>query len=155
MRVAAVKGIHVHLIKDVIFSIQHDTIVVYKCCVVFSVPSIWPFSALVIPVFLLEYCIMTLRIRCLLWKLSFDVLSVIFMLHNLRFPFKILFNLVPHIVFSFRAHSFFYLGTIRRFSLNGTTVSHWSFYDNRRMNTSADVSKLEVSPFSCLYIESA
>jgi hypothetical protein len=53
---------------------------------------------------------------------------------------KIPFYLVPPIVFSFRAHAFFYLGTIRRFSWNDTTVSHWRFHDNRRMNTYADVS---------------
>jgi hypothetical protein len=33
------------------------------------------------------------------------------------------------------------------FSWNGTTVSHWRFHDNRRMNTSADVSKFKISPF--------
>jgi hypothetical protein len=70
-----------------------------------------------------------------------DVLSVICRLHNLRSPFKIIaFYLVPPIVFSFSAKAFFYLGTIRRFSRNGTTVSHWRFHDNRRMNTSADFS---------------
>jgi hypothetical protein len=47
--------------------------------------------------------------------------------HNLRSPFKIPFYLVPPIVFSFRAKTLFYLGTIRRFSWNGTTVSHWRF----------------------------
>jgi hypothetical protein len=43
------------------------------------------------------------------------------------------FHLVPPIVFLFRA--FFYWGTIRRFSLNCTTVSHWRFHNNRRFNT--------------------
>jgi hypothetical protein len=61
---------------------------------------------------------------------------------NLRSPFKIPFYLVPPIVFSFRAKAFFYLGTIHRFLWNGTTVSHWRFHDNRRMNTSADVSSM-------------
>jgi hypothetical protein len=46
--------------------------------------------------------------------------------------------------FSFRTKAFFYLGTIRRFSWNGTTVSHWRFHDNRCMNTSADVSKFNI-----------
>jgi hypothetical protein len=74
-------------------------------------------------------------------NLSFDVKYVICRLHNLRSPFKISFHLVPPIVFSFRAHAFFYFGTICRFSWNGTNVSHWRFRDNRHMNTSADVSK--------------
>jgi hypothetical protein len=56
-------------------------------------------------------------------NLSFDYLSVIRRLHNLRSPFKIPFYLVPPIVFSFRIHTFFYLG-----------------------NTSADVSKFKISP---------
>jgi hypothetical protein len=68
---------------------------------------------------------------------------------HLRSLFKIPFYLVPPIVFSFRAKAFFYFGTIRRFSWNGTSVSHWRFHDNRRMNTSADVSKFKISPFSC------
>jgi hypothetical protein len=58
-------------------------------------------------------------VACFL-NLSFDVLSVIRRLHNLWSPFKILFYLVSPIVFSFRAHAFYYLGTIRRFSWNGT-----------------------------------
>jgi hypothetical protein len=109
--------------------------VVYTCYVVLF----WPFRTWVVPVFLLEYCIITLRICCLLLNLSFDVLSVICRLHNLSSPFKIPFYLVPPIVFSFMAHTFFYLGTIFRFSWNDTTGSHWRFHDNRRMNTSADV----------------
>ena len=87
-----------------------------------------PISYWVVPVFLLEYCMITLRIWCLLLNLSFDVLSVICRLHNLRPPFRIPFYLVPPIVFSFRAHAFFYMGTIRRFSWNGTCVAlkiHW------------------------------
>jgi hypothetical protein len=57
-------------------------------------------------------------------NVSFDVISVICRLHNLRSPFKIPFYLVPPIVFSFRVHALFYLGTICRFSWNGTNVSH-------------------------------
>jgi hypothetical protein len=38
--VTAEKGLRVHLIKDVIFSMQHDTIVVYTCYMVFSIPCI-------------------------------------------------------------------------------------------------------------------
>jgi hypothetical protein len=88
-------------------------------------------------------------------NLSFDVLSVICRLHNRRSPFKIPFYLVPPIVFSFRAKAFFYLGTIPCFSWNGTTVSHWMFHDNRRMKTSADVSKCKISLFSCKMLNSA
>jgi hypothetical protein len=33
------------------------------------------------------------------------------------------------------------------FSRNGTEVSHWRFHDNRRMNTSADVSKFKILLF--------
>jgi hypothetical protein len=87
-------------------------------------------------------------------NLSFDVISVICRLHNLRPPFKIPFYLVPPIVFSFSARAFFYLGTICRFSWNGTSVSHWRFHDNRHMNTSADVSKFKIVPVhvKCWYL---
>jgi hypothetical protein len=78
---------------------------------------------------------------------SFVVLFVICRLHYLRSPFKIPFYLVPPIVFSLREKSFFYLETIRRFSWNGTTVSHWRFHDVRHMKTSADVSKFKILPF--------
>jgi hypothetical protein len=115
---------------------------------VFLVSCIWSFSTWVVPVFLLEYSIITLRIYCLLFYLSFDVMSVICKLHNLRSPFKIPFYLFLPIVFSF-----FYLGTIRRFSWNYTTVSHWRFHDNCRMNTSADVSKFKISQFLCSNVE--
>ena len=47
------------------------------------------------PLFLLEYCMITLRICCLHLNLSFEVLSVICRLHNLRPPFKIPYYLVP------------------------------------------------------------
>jgi hypothetical protein len=45
----------------------------------------------------------------------------------------------------------FYLGTICRFSWNGTDMSHWGLHDNRHMNTSADVSKFQILPvhFKC------
>jgi hypothetical protein len=80
-------------------------------------------------------------VTCFL-NLSFDVMSVISRLHNVRSPFKIIFYFVPPIVFSFRAHAFFYLWTICCFSWNGTNVSHWRFHGDRHMNTSADVSKV-------------
>ena len=58
-------------------------------------------------------------VACFL-SLSFDVLSVIFMLHKLRPPYKIPFYLVLSIVFSFREQACFLLGAIRRFSWNDT-----------------------------------
>jgi hypothetical protein len=122
--------------------VHHDIIVVYTCFVVLSVYSIWPFSTWVVPVFLLEsilYNQSPLGYVACFWNLSLDFFSVICRLQHRRSPFKIPFYLVPPIVFSLRAHAFFYLGTILRLSWNGTTVSHWRFHDNRRMNTSADV----------------
>jgi hypothetical protein len=58
---------------NVIFPIPEDrsTRVVYTCNVVHFVSSIWPFTTWVVPVFLLEYCIITLRICCLLFKFVF------------------------------------------------------------------------------------
>jgi hypothetical protein len=127
--------------------VQHDIIIVHTCYmyVVHLVSSVWHYSTWLVPVFLFEYCIITLNIR--FFNLSFDVLFVICKLHNLRSPVKIPFYLVPPIVFSSRAHALFYLGTIRRISWNSTTVSQWKFHDNRRMNTSADVSKFKILPF--------
>jgi hypothetical protein len=55
---------------------------------------------------------------------------------------------VPHIVFSLKAHAFYYLGTIRRFSSNDKEVWHWRFHDNRLIYTFADASK-----FICLNLE--
>jgi hypothetical protein len=133
--------------------VQHDIVVVYTYYVVLFVSSIWPLLTWVVPVFLLEYCIITLRICCLLLNfsldvLSYDVLSVIWRLHNFKIPFYLV---LPN-GFSFRAHTFFYLGTTRRFSWNDTSVPHWRFHVNRRMNTSADVSLFKISPFLCLFL---
>jgi hypothetical protein len=55
-------------------------------------------------------------------------------------------ELKPQIYLSFRAHTFVYLGTICLFSWNCIYVSHWRFYDNRPMNTSADVSEFQIVP---------
>jgi hypothetical protein len=76
-------------------------------------------------------------LRYVAWflNLSFDAISVICRLHNIWSPFKIPFYLGPPIVFSFRAHVKVYLGTIGRFSWNGTKVSHWRLHDNRRITT--------------------
>jgi hypothetical protein len=79
--------------------------------------------------------------------LSFDALSVISRLNKLWSPFKIPFFLILPIVFSFKAHAFFYLGTICRFSWNCTYVSHWRFHDNRFMNTSAMFRNLKLYQF--------
>jgi hypothetical protein len=83
----------------------------------------------------LEYCLITLRICGMLFKCLLTSYAIC-RLHNLWSPFKIPFYSVPPIVFSFRAHVFFYLGTIRRLSWYGSKMSHWRFRDNRRMNTS-------------------
>jgi hypothetical protein len=107
--------------------VQHDIIFVYTCYVVLLVSSVWSFSTSNLNTVQspLGYVV------CLL-NLYFGVLSVICRLHNLRSPFKNPFYLSPPIVFSFSAHAVFYLGTIRRFSWNGTTMSHWRFHYNRR-----------------------
>jgi hypothetical protein len=111
------------------------TSALHYCCACGNlVLSIRLFSCWVVPVFLTWKLLNHLRLCCL----PFDVLSVICRLHNLLSPFKIPFYLVPPIVFSLRAYALFYLGTICRFSWNGTFVSHWRFHDNRHMNTSAD-----------------
>jgi hypothetical protein len=84
--------------------VQYEIIVVYTLYLLCGI-SIWHFlSAWAVPVFLLQYCKITQRICCLL----LNVLSVICRLHSLRHIFKILFNL--KVVFSLRAHAFFYLG---------------------------------------------
>jgi hypothetical protein len=120
--VAAVKSLPVHLIKDVIFSILEDRSArhycnVYVFYVLFLVSSIWPFSTWVVPVFLLEYCLITLGICCLLFKLSFYVLSVICRLHNLRSPFQIRSYLVPPIVFRL-GHTYLFTSNLYQFVLN-------------------------------------
>jgi hypothetical protein len=51
--------------------VQHDIFVEYTCLMVFLVSCTLPFSIWVVPVFLLEYCIITLRICCLLFKIVF------------------------------------------------------------------------------------
>jgi hypothetical protein len=54
--------------------VRRDIVVVCACYVVLLVSSVWPFSTWVVPVFLLGYCVITLRICCLLlgfvlWRL--------------------------------------------------------------------------------------
>jgi hypothetical protein len=107
----------------------------------------------VVPIFLLNNVESPLEYVACFLNLCFDVISVICRLHNLWSPFKVPFYLVPPIVFSLRVHTLFNFGTIRRFSWNGTTVSHRKFHDNRHMNTSADVSKFKISPLLWLNVE--
>ena len=101
--------------------VQHNIFfVVFVVCSVYSLSR--SFSSWVGPV----YCLNTVRsplgyVACFL-NLPFDVLSVLCGLHNLRTPYKILFYLVPPIVFSFRTHTFFYFEAIRRLSRAGTCV---------------------------------
>jgi hypothetical protein len=64
-------------------------------------------------------------------------------------PSKFLFFFSPPIVFLFRSQALFYLGIIRRFSLNGTTVSHWRFHDQHRINTCFLNSKFYSYTFKC------
>jgi hypothetical protein len=115
------------------------TFSILSCLDIFSY-NFSAFSSWLVPIFFLEKCLMTFRICCLILTLSLDVVSAICRLHYLWSPCKIPFYLVSPIVFSFRAHAIYYLGTIRRFSWNGTKVSNWRFHDNRRMNTSAIIS---------------
>jgi hypothetical protein len=65
--------------------------------------------------------------------------------HVLKFNLQLCFKICCHLCYKITtyniSHALFYLGNIRRFSWNGTTVSHIRFHDNRRMNTSANVSK--------------
>jgi hypothetical protein len=69
--------------------------------------------------------------------------------HNLRSPFKMPLYLVLPIVFSFRAHAFFYLGAIRRFSWK------WHYCVNLKVPCTAVWTHLrmfsifKISPFSC------
>jgi hypothetical protein len=114
----------------------------------FCINVMWKFLYLVfltwaVPVFLFGYCIITLWICCLLLNLSFDVLPVICRLQNIRSRFEIPFYLVPPFVFLFRAHAFFNMVNIFRFSRNGTTVPHWRFHVNCFMTTSAVASKFQ------------
>jgi hypothetical protein len=62
------------------------------------------------------------------------------------------FYLFPPIVFSFRAHAFFYLGTIRCFSWNDTTISHKRFDDIAVWIHLRMFFNSIISPFSCLNV---
>ena len=92
----------------------------------------------------LEYCITTHRICCLLFKVAFWRLSLLCRLQNLRTPFKIPFSLVPPIVVMI--HAFFYLGTIRCLSWNGTWCHTEDFFITERLNTPVfDLIKMQIS----------
>jgi hypothetical protein len=52
------------------------------------IPSLWPFSTWVVPVFLLENCIITLRICCLLFKFVFWRLICDMQASSPKIPFQ-------------------------------------------------------------------
>jgi hypothetical protein len=66
------KSLPVHLINDVIFSILEDRSARHYCCAcgIFSF-NFSVFSSWFVPIFLLEYSWITLRIWCLLFKFVF------------------------------------------------------------------------------------
>jgi hypothetical protein len=87
------------------------------------------------------YCLITPRIYflfCIVFILPL-ALSVICRIFILRSPVKILFCLVPLIVFSFRANLLFYLGTMRRLTWNSINLeiphSIWRFHVFHHMHT--------------------
>ena len=89
----------------------------------------------VVPVFLLEYCKITLRICCLPFKL---LTSYLWYACFITSDTLSKFYLVPHIVYSFNTLSFI-CGPYT--ACHGMAlVSHWRF----RMNTSADISKFKM-----------
>ena len=99
--------------------------------VVFSVHLIFRFySSWVVPVFLLEYCMITFRIWCLPFVLFFNVLYVICKLHNIWPHLNIPFYLFPPIVYKL---SFIWGHTL--LVMEWHLVSHGRFLDNHRMNT--------------------
>jgi hypothetical protein len=115
------------------------------CYVVCLDSSFWLFNlgGFSIPTWILYYYSLW-YVACLL-LLIFDIISVICMLHNLRLPFNIPFYFIPPI--DFRA--FFYFGTIRRFLWNVTSVHIEGSMITACMDTSANVSKIKIAPFSC------
>jgi hypothetical protein len=96
--------------------VPHDIIVVYSCYVVLSVSSIRPFSTWMVPVVLLEYCLITFQICCLLLKICLSTSCLWYAGFITSYPpFRIPFYLVPPIDFSFREHALFYLGPYATF----------------------------------------
>ena len=129
-----------------------NTISLLYCFSLFNVSVIFNW---VVPVFLLEYCMVTPGVCCLLLNLSYmRLISVICRLLNLTgsghpppSTFKIPFYLVPTIVSSFRAHIPFLFGGGAYIACQGMAlVSYWRFLYKRRMNTS---SKFTI-PMFCL-----
>jgi hypothetical protein len=107
---------HNRTCRDVIFPILKDRSARHYCCAC-GIFNFFNFRHFLVGWFQYSYLNNVESplgyVACFLtW--SFDVLSVIRRLHNLWSPFKIPFYLVPPIVFSFRAHAFYFLGTIRR-----------------------------------------
>jgi hypothetical protein len=58
------------------------------------------------------------------------------------------FCFVLPIVFSFRAHAFLLGGLTQLFMELHEDVTHFRYHDNRRINTSADVSTFKILPFT-------
>jgi hypothetical protein len=108
----------------------YSPIILLRCACSNLVLSIRLFPFWVVPVFLTWILLNHPKGTWPIFKLSFEVLSVICRLHNLWSPSKIPFYLVPLIVFSFKSRAFFYSGTICRFSWNDSYVSHWRFHAN-------------------------
>ena len=114
------------IIRDVIFPILKDlsTLLVHS---IFR-----SFSNLMIPVFLLEYCLITQRICCLLFKRVFWRLIC----DKTLFQNSILSNSAH--CFSSRAHTLFHLGP---YVMERNLVPQRRSHDKRRMNTSEHVLK--------------
>jgi hypothetical protein len=94
-----------------------------------SIHLAWPKNRLYSYIQLIEKCFQTtFKHICLytLWDISFSIPTWILYNHpkDMSPVFKFIFSLFTPIVFSLRAHTFFYLGTKHPLSWNGTTVSH-------------------------------
>jgi hypothetical protein len=122
----------VHSIRYVIFPIFKDCSALHYCCacgnLVLSICFFFLLGGSSIPYW--NTVESPSRYVACFFNLCVDVSSVICRLHNIWFPLKIPYYLVPPIVFSFRAHAFLYFGIMCRFYWNGTYVSHWRFHDD-------------------------
>ena len=97
-------------------------------------------SRWLVPVFLLGYCMITLKVMFPAFKLVFDVLSVICRLHNLRPTFKIHF-IYFHPLFSRLGHTLFFIWRPYATCQGMALVSRRRFPDNHRLNASLRPSK--------------
>ena len=100
-------------------TVQYNNFVVFVVFLVYSM--VRSFSNWVVPVFLIEYLWSPPGYVACFLNLSFDVLSVIFRLHNLRPPFKIpLFSRLRHTLsFIWGPYYVAYQGIV--------LLSHWRF----------------------------